>query len=441
MAQIDPIAAPPRPDGLRALGIVALNGMFDEKDAAGVLKQGFELLGGDLAIVSSFGADSVVLLHLVAEIAPNAPVLFLETGRHFAQTLEFVEQAKRELGLTNVRALQPDPGDLARFDPRNDLWKSDPDSCCHIRKTEPLNKALAFAGGWVTGRRRYQTSQRGVLPHFELTADDRIKINPLAYWTFDDIVAYKRTHDLPEHALIAKGYRSIGCSPCTSVVAAGEDPRAGRWRGLNKAECGIHFDFNSKIAAHQRDGDEADLRLFKAGRFVADPWRDWVEGDDRRRVRFTHVPLAEWLAGRDDFMANPHPLGLILGPDDPLEAVGCDLGRFSSVAIKFPAFTDGRGYSLARLVRERYGYESELRAVGDILVDQIVFLRRCGFDALVIKDEATRKVLIEDRVAGFSVFMQPAAGLREVPAGTRPFLRRAANPDGRAANQDKSQGT
>ena len=189
---------PPKRDKLRALGIMALNGMFDEMDGPSVLRQAVDLLGDELAIVSSFGADSSVLLHMVAQVDPSLPVYFLETGKHFAETLEYVETLKKHLGLMNVRALAPDPKDIARFDPRGDLWETDPDSCCHIRKTEPLDAEIVNFGGWVTGRKRYQTAERGVLPHFELTSDDRIKVNPLAYFSGADVEAYRIKHSLPE---------------------------------------------------------------------------------------------------------------------------------------------------------------------------------------------------------------------------------------------------
>jgi len=424
MALAENFVAPRQFDKLRALGVVALNGMFGEKDAPAVLAQAHELLGEDMAVVSSFGADSVVLLHMVAEIDPHLPVLFLDTGKHFDQTLDYVRTIQRELGLTRITALKPDPADVTRFDPAAALWETDPDSCCHIRKTVPLNAALEGYGGWVTGRRRYQTSDRGVLPHFELTSDDRIKINPLAYFTFEDIAEYKKTHGLPEHPLVDKGFHSIGCATCTTAVAEGEDPRAGRWRGLNKAECGIHFDFNAEIASPKK---HPEWTLFKSGRFVADPWRAWEEGDDPASVRFTHVPLAVWSQNREAFASNPHPLGLSIRPQDGdrVETAQGAFDRFNSVAVEFAAFTDGRGYSAARLIRERFSYRGELRAVGDILGDQAPFLRRCGFDALVVGDAAARRLLENDAVADVSVYLQPVGLAGEVPVGTRPFLRKS----------------
>ena len=416
----------PEPDPHRSLAIMALNGMFDEMDGVSVLRQAVnDLLKDDVAVVSSFGADSSVLLHVVSIVDPTVPVYFLETGKHFPETLAYVEILKSQLGLTNVRWLRPDPKDLARFDPHGDLWETDPDSCCHIRKTEPLDAEIAQFAGWVTGRKRYQTVERGVLPHFELTSDDRIKVNPLAYFNDADIATYKLEHGLPEHPLFAKGYKSIGCAPCTTIVAEGEDPRAGRWRGLNKKECGIHFDFNGAIA---RPVAAVEKNLFKDGAFIADPFRAWAEGDDPASVRYTHIPVPVFLANREAVLNNPHPNGLLVAPADHVEDVAADLGRFASIAISFPGFTDGRGYSSARLVVERYRFAGEVRAIGDVLMDQVPLMRRCGINAFVVTHPATRKALETGHLTTVNLFYQPV-GTTEVPAGTRPFLRRAAEPE------------
>jgi len=416
----------PEPDPHRSLAIMALNGMFGEMDGVSVLRQAVnDLLKDDVAVVSSFGADSSVLLHMVSLVDPTVPVYFLETGKHFPETLAYVEILKSQLGLTNVRWLRPDPKDLARFDPHGDLWETDPDSCCHIRKTEPLDAEIAQFAGWVTGRKRYQTVERGVLPHFELTSDDRIKVNPLAYFNDADIATYKLEHGLPEHPLFAKGYKSIGCAPCTTIVAEGEDPRAGRWRGLNKKECGIHFDFNGAIA---RPVAAVEKNLFKDGAFIADPFRAWAEGDDPASVRYTHIPVPVFLANREAVLNNPHPNGLLVAPADHVEDVAADLGGFASIAISFPGFTDGRGYSSARLVVERYRFAGEVRAIGDVLMDQVPLMRRCGINAFVVTHPATRKALETGHLTTVNLFYQPV-GTTEVPAGTRPFLRRAAEPE------------
>jgi len=409
-----------RPDRIRELGVMALNGMFDEMDAQGVLRQAVtDVLAGDVAIVSSFGADSVVLLHMVSEIDPGLPIYFLETGKHFPETLAYVATLKQRLGLTNVVSLRPDPADLAQFDPLGTLWETDPDSCCHIRKTEPLEPALEKFGGWVTGRKRYQTRERGVLPHFELTSDDRIKVNPLAYWSDADVIAYREAHGLPEHPLYAKGFRSIGCAPCTSAVIDGEDARAGRWRGLDKKECGIHFDFNGAIAS---PAARSEHNLWKNGAFIADPFTPWSDAYAPATARYTHMPVPVFLAHREAVLKSPHPLGLLITPDDRLEKVAGDLGRFASIALEFPASGERRDYSAARLLVERHGYAGEIRAVGEVLEDQIPLMRRSGIGAFVVTDEPTRRALQKgqvpeaafDAAAGARSFTQPAEGETEV---------------------------
>ncbi len=199
-------------------------------------------LAGDLAIVSSFGAESAVLLHLVASVDPKVPVLFLDTGKHFAETLAYRDLLVERLGL-NLVVLTPDPADLAKKDETGLRWSYDPDGCCEIRKVRPLEKALAGFDASFTGRKAFQAATRANLPRFEIDTSDahgRLKINPLIDWSAEDINAYFETHDLPRHPLIAQGYPSIGCSPCTTQVAPGEDPRSGRWKGWDKTECGIH---------------------------------------------------------------------------------------------------------------------------------------------------------------------------------------------------------
>ncbi len=202
-----------------------------------------EKLTGRTAVVSSFGAESAVLLHLVASVAPSTPVIFLDTLKHFPETLAYRDLLIERLGLTDVRIVRPDAERLATRDATELRWSYDPDGCCEIRKVEPLARALADFDASITGRKGFQATTRSALPSFEIdTADTvgRLKINPLAGWTKADLDAYFEAHDLPRHPLEAEGYLSIGCSPCTSVVQEGEDPRAGRWRGWDKVECGIH---------------------------------------------------------------------------------------------------------------------------------------------------------------------------------------------------------
>jgi phosphoadenosine phosphosulfate reductase len=194
---------------------------------------------GRVAIVSSFGAESAVLLALVAEIDPLVPVLFVDTGQHFAETLAYRDELVRFLGLADVRSVALRDRERAAEDPDGELWKYDPDACCRLRKVTPLERALAPFDAWVTGRKRHQAFSRVALPVTE-KVDDKIKLNPLAAWSAAQIEAEMVRRDLPRHALSLSGYPSIGCAPCTRAVAEGEDPRSGRWAGTGKTECGIH---------------------------------------------------------------------------------------------------------------------------------------------------------------------------------------------------------
>lgn len=223
---------------------VRLNNMFRGHDAADMLRSVIsDNMAGDLAVVSSFGAESAVLLHMVASIDPSVPVLFLETHKHFPETIAYRDQLIAHLGMTNLVIVEPDAAELAAKDDNGLRWSWDPDGCCEIRKVKPLAKALLRFDASITGRKGFQSSTRAGLPRFELDnsdAEGRLKINPLASWTKADLDAYFEAHDLPRHPLEAEGYPSIGCSPCTTKVAPGEDPRSGRWKGWEKTECGIH---------------------------------------------------------------------------------------------------------------------------------------------------------------------------------------------------------
>ena len=218
-----------------------LNTRFEGADPQAVVEFALRnALIGEVAMVSSFGADSVVLLHMVSRVEPDAPILFLETGMLFAETLAYQRQVANVLGLSDVRLVTPDSADLFLHDPEADLHQRDPDLCCAIRKTKPLELALQGFDAWITGRRRQQGADRAGLALFEAEAG-RIKINPLVHWGATEIATYMTANDLPRHPLVAQGYASLGCAVCTTKVAPGEDPRAGRWRGREKTECGIHF--------------------------------------------------------------------------------------------------------------------------------------------------------------------------------------------------------
>jgi len=197
---------------------------------------------GKLALVSSFGAESVVLLHMVSVLRRDTPVIFLDTEMLFAETLVYQQEVSERLGLRDVRVIRASATDLSRRDPDRTLHQRDTESCCALRKTEPLNRALEGFDGWITGRKRYQGGMRADVDFFETEPETgRIKVNPLAHWAPGDVRTYMEENRLPRHPLVTKGYPSIGCMPCTSPVSEDEDPRAGRWRGAEKTECGIHF--------------------------------------------------------------------------------------------------------------------------------------------------------------------------------------------------------
>lgn len=198
-----------------------------------------ELFPGQIALVSSFGAEAAVLLHLVAQVDRATPVLFLETGKLFDETLAYRDLLTARLGLSDLRNLRPDPRSLAAHDEGGTLWFRDADACCRIRKVEPLERGLKPFAASINGRKRFQAATRSAIPLVEADGA-RLKFNPLADWGPAEIEAYFIRHDLPRHPLVAQGYPSIGCAPCTQPVQDNEDVRAGRWRGSEKTECGIH---------------------------------------------------------------------------------------------------------------------------------------------------------------------------------------------------------
>ncbi len=192
-----------------------------------------------LALVSSFGTESAALLKVMADVDPSIPVIFLDTGWLFEETLAYRDTLIAALGLTDVRSIKPLDETLSREDPDRELWFSDPDACCRIRKVEPLARALKPFSAWINGRKRFQGGARADIPVVE---DDgnKLKFNPFANVSREEIEAIYTLGKLPPHPLVASGYLSVGCMPCSSRSAPGEDARAGRWRGRAKTECGIH---------------------------------------------------------------------------------------------------------------------------------------------------------------------------------------------------------
>ena len=205
-----------------------------------VIATALKIVGRDqLALVSSFGTESAALLKVMADVDPAIPVVFLDTGWLFEETLAYRDTLIAALGLSDVRSIKPLEENLSREDPDRELWFSDPDACCRIRKVEPLARALKPFSAWINGRKRFQGGLRAEIPVVEQDGV-RLKFNPFANVSREEIEAIYKRANLPQHPLVASGYLSVGCMPCSSRTAPGEDARAGRWRGRPKSECGIH---------------------------------------------------------------------------------------------------------------------------------------------------------------------------------------------------------
>jgi phosphoadenosine phosphosulfate reductase len=218
----------------------ALDDVLRHASPAEVIAAALKIVGREhLALVSSFGTESAALLKVMADVDPAIPVVFLDTGWLFQETLDYRDTLTRQLGLTDVRSIKPLEETLSREDPDKELWFSSPDACCRIRKVEPLARALKPFSAWINGRKRFQGGARADIPVVEQDGA-RLKFNPFANVSREEIEAIYKSANLPPHPLAAKGFLSVGCMPCTSRSEADEDARAGRWRGRDKTECGIH---------------------------------------------------------------------------------------------------------------------------------------------------------------------------------------------------------
>ncbi|GJL84798.1 MAG: phosphoadenylyl-sulfate reductase [Micavibrio sp.] len=226
---------------------------FEDKDGEELLSTIIKDVFLDrICLVSSFGAESALLLDMVSRIDPAFPVIFIDTQKLFPETLEYRDKLIKHFSLQDVRTYYPDYAETSRSDPHETLWKNDVNACCYIRKVEPLERALKGFDAWITGRKRYHGATRENMPLIE-SANGRIKINPLAKWNKKDIGNAFEKLNAPAHPLTSKGYLSIGCQPCTAIPNNPDDTRSGRWQGQEKTECGIHLDGNSGL---QRSKDK-----------------------------------------------------------------------------------------------------------------------------------------------------------------------------------------
>ncbi len=241
-----PLEAPLSPVADR---VAALNRRYANHSAVDVMRRTLsDPKIGSAALVSSFGAESVVLLHLISIIDRTTPVLFIDTELLFEQTLDYQRHLTEVFELTDVRTIRANRAEVFLRDSGSRLHAASPDACCALRKIKPLRRGLAGFDAWITGRKRFQGPARAELRFFEADDENRIKANPLAYWRTIDVADYINNNGLPKHPLVAKGFPSIGCMPCTTPARTGEDLRAGRWRSSEKTECGIHFQADQTVA-------------------------------------------------------------------------------------------------------------------------------------------------------------------------------------------------
>ena len=229
--------------------LARLNAVFEGADPLDILHWAAERYLPKLAATSSFQTQSVALLHLISRARPDIPIIFLDTGYHFPETLAYRDQLVEQFGLTLIIA-QPTttPAQIMQQQGKTTppesigLYRSDPDLCCYINKVEPMQRALAGLEAWITGIRRDQTANRATAQPIEQLPDGRVKINPLVTWSHEDLWTYINRHTLPAHPLFSQGYLSVGCAPCTAPATPGGDERSGRWVGHQKSECGLHTD-------------------------------------------------------------------------------------------------------------------------------------------------------------------------------------------------------
>lgn len=380
-----------------AAHVAGLNDRYRHHAATAVLERALsDDQVGQIAMVSSFGAESVVLLHMVAVVNPATPVLFIDTQMLFEETIQYQRDVSERLGLTDLRVIRATDLEVAANDPDGLLHKTDTDACCNFRKTIPLERALSGFDAWITGRKRFQGGERGALEFFEVEGDGpRLKINPLAHWAPADVQEYMINNRLPRHPLVAQGYPSIGCAPCTSKVKPGEDPRAGRWRGQEKVECGIHF-INGKIVRGpiapepQVEPEETNPMTqpteptpVAAEAPVTTPVE--VASTDPVIVTDAGFVADDWTAGYEDGSG-----AISLSPDADLGPLLGRLGNLHLIRVEFPAFSDGRGFTIARRLRIA-GYHGRLRAAGHVIADQYSMARRVGFDEVEISADLARR--------------------------------------------------
>ncbi len=241
------------------LELEKLNEAFEKQKPQEIIAWAIKEFAGSFAMTSSFGPESGVLLHMVSLLDPNLPVLFLETGYHFKETLEYRDQLAKMFGLKNIIDLRADQTKKAALIEKHAgvPYEKDPDACCYINKVEPLDNELKKYDAWMSGIRRHQTDVRKSIRIVEAYEGGQYKVSPLANYTSRDSWWYLKEHSIPQHPLYEKGYLSIGCWPCTRPIQAGDDERSGRWAGKTKKECGIHTFFKELKPKEEKEKESS----------------------------------------------------------------------------------------------------------------------------------------------------------------------------------------
>lgn len=229
-----------------SISVEKANKRLCDAHAGEILAWAVDRFAPDVAMSSSFQTQSLPLLHLVSRVAPDLEILFLDTGFHFPETVAFRDRLIREWGL-NVRNLRRQAVHSSNGGAQTpDLYRADPDFCCHMNKVEPMRLATEGLTAWISGIRRDQSEARRDITVVEETGEGLMRIHPMANWSSKDVFQYIADHDLPKHPLLAEGYLTVGCAPCTRPAADGGGERSGRWVGRSKNECGLHTELREQ---------------------------------------------------------------------------------------------------------------------------------------------------------------------------------------------------
>ena len=372
-----------------------------------------DLYPGRVALVSSFGADAAALLHMVSRVDKGAPVIFVDTGQHFPETLAYRDQLCQMLGLTNVIVAEPHAETIAAEDPERFLFASDPDRCCEIRKVRPLAEAMEGYDAWITGRKGFQSATRATLPLFEAEGE-RVKINPAGRLDRD---RHFELHLRGRTAAPSLGRQGLSLDRLPALHEPGEAGRGRARRALARPRQGRMRHPRRRARRRSRHL----MVLWRREGFAEDEWAFLADDAPAPEGEAIVISLKRWLAERETLASRNAPVGVAVEAGADAQAHLPELAGRPLLALAFAKFADGRAFSYARLLRDRYGFKGELRAIGDVLIDEIPLMLRCGFDAFDVTNASTLKALEAHYLPGSPLHYQPSSRGDEAPAGVRPW--------------------